>query len=347
MFAIPQTGLKGAQARAINNFNKDINGAFDDAGFGGDNLTTFMEDLVLDDIDPLVSISKFGSKLMDISEGIAFSIIIASLGLTAVIAWNSCLTPGFALAFQIYGLVMSVVMFFVMLWTVGALLGFMVPMIPYLIYSITALSWFVAVAESIVAAPILALGLVLPQGEELGKAAAGIQVLANVFLRPMLMVLGFAIASTMVVAVINMINFGFQPAVRALVSAGGMEGGFLVSLILPLIMYTGIVLAFINKSFALIYVIPDKILRWIGVAPDSTDEAKIMQEVQGKYDQGSTAAGDSIKGAAAGAQSQATKAADKAADNSNREMGAGAGAKSGPTESKPPAPPSGSSAEKT
>lgn len=309
------TGVPGEdEVKAITSFFDQIGSFFTGEyfQFGEGGLNIFMDMLVRSNpTDPLISISAFGSKLMQIAELTSIAIIATSFAAAVTLSIGACANPGFMVAVGIYGVAVSVVMFFVMLWVVGALLGFMVPMIPYLIFSITALSWFIAVAEAVVAAPILALGLVLPQGEELGKAAAGIQVLANVFLRPMLMIVGFAVASTVLIAVINMINFGFQTSIREFKAAGGMPQSVFLSLFLPLIMYTGIVLAFINKSFALIYIIPDKTLRWMGVAPDSTDEAKIMQDVQGKYDQGSSAAGETMKGAASGASGKLADTAEK------------------------------------
>ena len=75
--------------------------------------------------------------------------------------------------------------------TVGATLGYYVPMYPYIMFSFGCLGWMIAILEAMVAAPLIALGLTHPEGHDfLGKAEQAIMLLLGIFLRPVLMVVG-------------------------------------------------------------------------------------------------------------------------------------------------------------
>ena len=77
------------------------------------------------------------------------------------------------------------------LLAVGGLLAVYLPLLPFIYFLFGVLSWFVAVIESMVAAPIVALGIIHPEGHDFwGKAEPAVMLMLNVFLRPSLMLFG-------------------------------------------------------------------------------------------------------------------------------------------------------------
>ena len=165
-------------------------------------------------------------------------------------------------------------------WALGATLGVYIPMVPYVIFLTTAFGWMMAVIEAIVGAPILALGMVHPSQDELGKVAPGLAILANIFLRPTLMIFGFILASTLVRAGLSMLNFSFQTVLHSSVPIPSI-----FSIIAILGLYVGLVLAIVNQSFTLIYDLPNKIFRWMGGQSEQHPGAeKMTGEAKGQFD---------------------------------------------------------------
>ncbi len=174
----------------------------------------------------------------------------------------------------------------------GATLGIYIPLVPYVIFTTTAFGWMIQVIEAVVAAPIIALGLVHPGGEELGKIGSALPILANIFLRPTLMIFGFVLGASLLRAGIALVNFGFIPAI----TEGAAVSIF--SILAVLGMYVGIMTAIVNKSFSLVYLLPNQIMRWMGGSAESDHGAGDMaKEAKGSFDSG---AGQAQKGLEAG-----------------------------------------------
>jgi conjugal transfer/type IV secretion protein DotA/TraY len=235
--------------------------------------------------DPLVSIGQFGGTLMLAAEITVFLSIVTSVLMTVVLSAGSCLLP-FAwmaeiLFIQILPLIYGVA---VIMWTLGATLGIYIPLVPYLVFTMTAFGWIIQVIEAVVAAPIIALGLIHPGGEELGKAGSALSILANIFLKPTLMIFGFVLGASLLRAGIALVNFGFIPAI----TEGAAVSVF--SIIAILGMYVGIITAIVNKSFSLIYVLPNQIMRWMGGGAETSDTDAMVKEAKGGMDTGAGAA---------------------------------------------------------
>lgn len=235
---------------------------------------SFMHHLTRNDPDPLISMSKVGQDMMMIVEisfiaGVLISGIIALISSYgsfsnpmgfAVLAFLSVITP-FAMAMM--GL----------LWTAGASLGIYLPMIPFILFTFGGVSWFIAVIESMVAAPIVALGMTAPSGDHLGKAAPAVMLVCNLFLRPSLMVIGFLAGSKLLVIATKMLNYSFSATLSMSVGAIGVFGA--VALI---VFYSGIAITIVHKSFSLIHFLPDRVLRWIGGQAEQFGQADARDE---------------------------------------------------------------------
>ena len=81
------------------------------------------------------------------------------------------------------------------LYIQGATLAIYLPLIPFIIFLLSSLGWFICVIEAVIAAPMVAVGLMWPeaQNEILGRAEPAIMMLLNLFLRPVLMILGWCL----------------------------------------------------------------------------------------------------------------------------------------------------------
>ena len=156
------------------------------------------------------------------------------------------------------------------------------PMVPYIIFIITALSWFLLVIESIVAAPIVAIGFIAPSQDELGKVAPALGIIANMFLKPTLMIIGLLMSTKLYGIMVKMINLGFQFSLSTLQSQSGTS---MFSWIVIIILYSGFIITLVNKCYSLIYQLPDKILRWIGLTGEQTDVSGV-KEIQQYVEQG-------------------------------------------------------------
>lgn len=242
--------------------------------------------------DPLISIGTFGTRLMLASEMTSALVIITSFLTLVSTASGSCLSP-FAWAFNnlLFTVLPFVAGILVLLWATGATLGVYIPMVPYLVFTATAMGWMLAVIEAVVGAPIIALGLVQPSGEELGKIAPALGILANIFLRPTLMIFGFVIAGSLLRAILVMINFGFLGALNTAIPYPSI-----FSIVPVLALYMALIIAVVNQAFSLIYELPNKVLRFMGVAPEGGSPEKVMSETKAGADKGAEGAQSFQKG---------------------------------------------------
>ena len=122
--------------------------------------------------------------------------------------------------------------------------------------------------------------MVHPSQDELGKVGPGLAILANIFLRPTLMIFGFILASTLVRAGLVMLNFSFDTTLKH-----AFPNPSIFSIIAILGLYLGLMLAIVNQSFTLIYDLPNKIFRWMGGQQEQHPGAeKMTGEAKGQFD---------------------------------------------------------------
>lgn len=224
--------------------------------------------------DPLIAQGKFGSSIMSLSERawldtqneLETMINRATEGYSSITeAFKQklqSLSQRGAIAVAIYSIV----------WIIGATLAIYIPLVPYIIFTVAVVGWFLLVIEAIVAAPILAISFMLPTGDEMGKMLQGLMLLLNIILRPVLMLFGFIFATRLYQAVVKLVNFGMLSNFDYLNTADSMFAWVAV-----LTIYATFVITLSNKSFSLIYALPDKVLRWMGAMPEQTDPSLELQ----------------------------------------------------------------------
>lgn len=191
--------------------------------------------------------------------------------------------------------------------SIGFTTCYYIPLLPYMIFTFGVIAWLFSVIEAMVAAPIMALGVTTPEGEGLlGKGEHGMMLLVNVFLRPSMMVIGFITAIALSYISIWVLNASFDIAAGFL-KANGSEmahqgvshadiygihwGDFpfaqLLGYMFYVVIYISLYLTIIQKSFTLIFLLPDKVLRWIGGHPETlaSETQHWFQEGVQKLDQ--------------------------------------------------------------
>jgi len=180
------------------------------------------------------------------------------------------------------------------------------------------------------AAPIVALGIIHPDGQHeiFGHANPAIMMLTNVFVRPSLMIFGLVGSVALSYITVAYFNFGFQIVMEKLF-VGGISG--ITSTVAMLVIYTLLILAFIQKAFSLIYEVPDKIMAWVGhtgATPGSINAQEISQMLDTAKG-GATTAGQVTGRAYAGISSGAISASNKAASAIGAAGGGGGGEATG------------------
>lgn len=240
--------------------------------------------------DPLISQAIFGNKLMQTAESFWVGITVSSL-ISKELA--DMFNDNQNYKSFLIGLLPITLIFSGIIWTIGATMSIYTPMVPYIIFIITALSWFLLVIESVVAAPIVAIGFIAPSQDELGKVAPALGIIANMFLKPTLMIIGLLMSSKLYGIMVKIVNLGFQFSLSTLQSQSGAS---MFSWIVIIILYSGFIITLVNKCYSLIYQLPDKILRWIGLTGEQTDVSGV-KEVQQYVEQGTKQGIAPIEGA--------------------------------------------------
>ena len=144
----------------------------------------------------------------------------------------------------------------------GVMLSTYIPMVPYIIWFGAVINWIVIVGEAVVAAPLWAMTHLGSEGEGVGqKTGYGYIFLLNVMLRPILMVIGFFLGGSIVIAGGTFLNETFISAVTNS-QYDSMTGLF--SILGFLALYTSLSLNLIHTSFNLIYIVPDQVINWVG-----------------------------------------------------------------------------------
>jgi hypothetical protein len=254
--------------------------------------------------NPLVVAQSFGESLLSIATNTYEAFLGIAVGLLIVANLNAFIL-GFGFTSNFFH---AMVMFLVVAtlstilafcgWciTIGGMLAIYTPLVPYIIFTMGAIGWFIATIEAMVAAPFVALGILSNSGhhEILGRAEPAVMILLNTFLRPALMVLGMMAAMLIVPVVVSIVNNGYNAIAGSIYPTSNVGS---VELLLYVSSYTMLVVTSMNKCFQLIYIIPERVLTWIGGHAISYGEGESLQTVK-----------RAVEGAAEEAKSQADHA---------------------------------------
>ncbi len=251
--------------------------------------------------NPVVDAQSFGENLL-ITAQVTYPIML--IAAVAVLVGTGINFMGFgtgltedpagpAMTFVVM-ILWAIYMFFAgWCFTFGGMLAIYLPLIPYIIFTFGVIGWLIAVIEAMVAAPFVAIGILSPTGHDfLGRSEPAIMIMANTCLRPSLMIFGMITGMILAPAVVTMINSGFNIVIGSIYGSSHSPGP--VELILMLTAYASIIVTSMNKCFALIYMIPERVLPWIGGQAISYGEAESLSGIKSAVD---SAAGQVKSGA--------------------------------------------------
>jgi conjugal transfer/type IV secretion protein DotA/TraY len=144
----------------------------------------------------------------------------------------------------------------------GVMLSVYMPMLPFIVWFGGVVSWFMVVAEAMVASPLWAMTHLDGDGEGLGhRTQHGYVFLLNVMFRPVVMVFGFLLAGASVIVLGSLLNTMFGIAVQN--TQYGSTAG-LAGLIGFVVLYVGMCQTLCNSAFSLVHTLPDNLFSWIG-----------------------------------------------------------------------------------
>lgn len=259
-------------------------------------FTQELSDNINRNMDPIFALASVGNGLVTMVEEIWAVILAIPLTISVVggaLSWIPIIGIGFAVTTIVaqlcFAAVMIVLMPLLSVWmginlTLGAVLSYYVPLIPFFLFTFGAITWFAVVLEAVLAAPLVALGITHPEGHDfLGKAEQSLMLLASVFLRPMLMVFGLIFGIILSYVALTLFNRGFSIAIQFLNDYNGDIFNLIYQLAMMAI-YTSAVLAIMNRCFAMIYEVPNKVLRWIGGPQESGHEESMLQGIRNQHD---------------------------------------------------------------
>jgi defect-in-organelle-trafficking protein DotA len=133
------------------------------------------------------------------------------------------------------------------------------------VFAFGALGWIISVIEAMVAGPLVALQVLVPSEHQgpFGKAEGALMMLFEIFLRPTLMIFGMMAAMLLATVAIKMVNAGFGIVFNSFGKATWSTGDP-IFFFMMMGAYVMLVLAVLNKCFALINVVPQQVMGWIG-----------------------------------------------------------------------------------
>ena len=280
--------------------------------------------------NPIGALAIMGSGLMNAAALFIFAGALVSFLMTFMLSAVPCVSLGSAWLSMVAWLAPLLSGIITLMFSTGAILVYYVPMIPFLLFTFGSLGWLIMVFEAMVAAPLVALGIAYPEEHEVfGKSNHAIVLIANVFLKPSLMLFGFIGGISLSYVSIWILNQGFIYAffhtVMASFSQQGSWGGaftaifgFTAIVLMPLaamVLYTVAAVVMIHKSFSLIHIVPERVLKWIGGNIEGGIEGQMEQESR----QGAQKAADEGGRAAGTAASQAGKYAEKKSDEAKEQ----------------------------
>lgn len=146
--------------------------------------------------------------------------------------------------------------------TLGFTLAYLLPNLPFLMWIGIVLGWLIMCVEAILAAPLWAVMHLHPNGDDLtGRGGNGYMLLLGLLLRPALTIFGLIAA-----LVLTEIMGEFVNKIFFAVFFSGTGTGLItiLSVVFCMTVYTSAMVQLFRKTFSLMHVIPDQLMRWIG-----------------------------------------------------------------------------------
>ena len=160
-------------------------------------------------------------------------------------------------------LVWMIILLAVPIFICGVLLAFWFPAVPFINWMAAIMGWLIMLVEAVVAAPFWAAAHAVGRGDGIAgrHGAPGYMLILSLIARPVLMVAGLFGAFLVMHYGCKFLLYSFVPFMAGM-NAGSLSG--VVTFIAMCILLVTLCLIVANRSWSLIYVIPDKVLAWVG-----------------------------------------------------------------------------------
>ncbi|MGE4337832.1 MAG: DotA/TraY family protein, partial [Pigmentiphaga sp.] len=164
------------------------------------------------------------------------------------------------------------------LFIIGALLSLYIPLIPFLTWFSGLVAWSSSVFEGLIAAQLWAMNHITTDGEGLGpRTERGYGYLINMLLRPLLMVLGFFLASGLAIGLGTLF---LQMWGAAIANVQGNSATGLASIVGLVVIFSISVIVLVQSIFNLIHELPDRVLGWLGTGLDARFGRELDHEIK-------------------------------------------------------------------
>ena len=150
-------------------------------------------------------------------------------------------------------------------------LSLYIPMIPFVVFMGQVLAWLLSVIEGVAAAPFLAFAHLDASGEEgLGQRTNyGYTFMLQSFMRPVMLVFGFIVASKMV-DVMGGYLMNIYPEVIANVQMNSLTG--FLSIIMLIAIFLMLSISIINSCMSIMYILPEAMWSFMGAHSSQTTQ---------------------------------------------------------------------------
>ncbi len=234
--------------------------------------------------DIIINMMNLGISITSTAEVALIALVIASIITkgSIILKFASSITGAGGVLSALTGLVAP---FLIMAILIGVVLQFVLPAIPLIKWLVALQSWAIMMFIAIVYAPIWMMSTAAASNEDWvnEKVKDGFIMLAELVLRPLLMVFGFY-AAMLLMAVANI---GAQMAFPYLIGIANEGFVGIISSSIVLIISVFISYKLITRTFDLIYELPDFIIERMGGRPlgdavkDNTADGTVL--IAGKF----------------------------------------------------------------
>lgn len=164
------------------------------------------------------------------------------------------------------------------IFSLGLLLSYYLPTLPFYLWMSSVITWLLLVFEALIAAPVIALGIAIPEGEGFigPHARRAIFLIVNIVFRPIIMITVFFFTYYAIKIISWLIGLGYILFFNALYTSP-FTGPLTLFMIIFLV---GVFLVFVvDRIFSLISSVPTDIFNWIeGGASHLGDSGRVYEK---------------------------------------------------------------------
>lgn len=278
---IDQMGSRGN--KALNSFVGNLMESVTNTAIGADG-----------DVDAMARIKTTGD-ILAVANSTVHTVINAferggalAKGATALVSGVPILSAASAVADVIYGALKTLFIdpltsMIPWLDTLAFYFGVFLPSLPYMIFIIAVVGWFLAVLQTVFAAPLWAVMHMTPDRTFIGSQTQGYLMFLSLFMRPVLIIAALFAATLLANPIILYVSKAFWAMRTANVSSAESIGFYVQFLTWKnwLIMYGMILLPVVYMIYGLTNTLPDAILTWIGAGIKPLGETQATAEMRG------------------------------------------------------------------